>query len=130
MRPVPASVLDARTVIRPVWKSTSRQRRSISSPMRSPAKVSAERIARLGICPLDFAPRSSSPAASSSASICSAESSHTGAGLLALSLRRFPFAGLRSRCPYSTATSRICPRRVRVLLIDVAESVPLTFNAL
>jgi hypothetical protein len=41
--------LDARTVILPAARSTSRQRSSTSSPILTPASVSVARIARLGV---------------------------------------------------------------------------------
>jgi hypothetical protein len=46
----PASVQDARTVIRPAVRSTSRHRRSSRSRIRTPASTSVARIARRGTC--------------------------------------------------------------------------------
>jgi hypothetical protein len=54
--------------------------------------------------------------------MCSARSSHTGAGFAAFTRRRFPFAGFRSISSYPTATSRICASRAIVLLIDAGDS--------
>jgi hypothetical protein len=122
MRLALASVLPPLTVIRLPARSTSRQRRSINSPIRNPANTSVERIARRGTCRLALASLSSSSAASIRAAMCPALSSHTGAALDAFRRRRLPLAGLRSIISYSTATSRICARRVIVLLIDVDDN--------
>ena len=78
-------------------------------------------IALRGMCLRSArASTSSSLAAASSASICSARSSHTARGFDALSLRRFGLTriGLRAISSRSSATSRIWPSRMSVLLIS------------
>jgi hypothetical protein len=69
------SVLVPRTVSQPEARSTWRQRRSSSSPMRTPANPSTESIARRLMClRLGGALRASSSAASSRARMCVAVS--------------------------------------------------------
>ena len=72
---MPASVLDARTVILPAARSRSRQRSSTSSLIRRPENTSVARIVRRGV--RAFSSRSSSPAASLNAWTLAAESPAT-----------------------------------------------------
>jgi hypothetical protein len=89
--------LDARTVIRPLARSTSRQRSAHSSLMRRPEKVSVASVARrASALRSSRASRSSSPAASSSAVMWTARSSHGRGAVGAFRRRRLPRAGLRA----------------------------------